>query len=143
MYHVRNWMSSPPVLAVESAVLPEVRQLMRDRRVRRVPVVNSANELVGIVTEGDVNRISASHETDVREFDIYHRVADLPIGEVMTRNVITVDPELHVVAVAQLLLHHKIGGVPVVEGRRVVGMITESDLFRLLVTRGPQVFPEP
>ena len=87
---VRRWMSSPALVVDESMPLPDARQLLKQQRVRRLPVVNAAGQLVGIVTEGDINRVSDSHITDVRDYSLYHRVADLPIGEIMTRTVVTV-----------------------------------------------------
>jgi CBS domain-containing protein len=128
-------MSSPALVIHESIPLPEVRQQLKQHRIRRMPVVNSAGHLVGIVTEGDINRVSDSHVTDVRDYNLYHRVADLPIETIMTREVVAVSPDTPILVVARLLLDHRIGGVPVVEHGRVVGMITESDLFRLIVSQ--------
>src|SRR3954447_10268712 len=132
---VRRWMSSPALVVDESMPLPDVRQRLTQQRIRRLPVVNQAGQLVGIVTEGDINRVSDSHVTDVREYSLYHRVAALPIGEIMTHTVVTVTPDTSIMDVARLLLDHRIGGVPVVEDGRVIGMITESDLFRLIVVQ--------
>lgn len=132
---VRDWMSQPPICISDSTTLPEARRLMQRRRVRRLPVLDGAGCLVGIVTEGDINRISDSQVHDMRQYNLYHRVADLPVRDFMTRSVITVSPDEPVIAVAQLLLRHRIGGVPVVEEGRVVGVITESDLFRRMVER--------
>ena len=136
---VRRWMSSPALVVDESMPLPDVRQRLTQQRIRRLPVVNQAGQLVGIVTEGDINRVSDSHITDVRDYSLYHRVADLPIGEIMTRTVVTVTPDTSIMDVARLLLDHRIGGVPVVEDGRVIGMITESDLFRLIVVQQAEV----
>ncbi|WP_232280074.1 MULTISPECIES: CBS domain-containing protein [Roseiflexus] len=130
---VRDWMSRPPICISESTTLPEARRLMQRRRVRRLPVLDSDGRLAGIVTEGDINRISDSQVHDMRQYNLYHRVVDLPVRDFMTRTVITVGPDEPVIAVAQLLLRHRIGGVPVVEGEQVVGVITESDLFRRMV----------
>lgn len=132
---VRDWMNQPPICVSETMVLPEARRLMRDRRVRRLPVLGADGELVGIVTEGDINRISDSQVHDVREYNLYHRAADLPVRDFMTRDVVTVSPDDTVITVAQILLRYRIGGVPVVEHGHVVGVITESDLFRLMVER--------
>ena len=132
---VRDWMSQPAICASDSTTLPEARRLMHRHRVRRLPVLDSNGQLVGIVTEGDINRISDSQTHDLRQYNLYHRAADLPLRDFMTRNVITVGPNESVIAVAQLLLRHRIGGVPVVEEGRVIGVITESDLFRRMVER--------
>lgn len=135
MDQVRSWMSSPAVVAPESMTLPAARRLLQERGIRRVPVVDSAGRLVGIVTEGDINKISASHESDVRDYNLYHRVSDLPLRDFMTRTVHTATPDMLIMDVAQILLDQRIGGVPVVEDGEVIGMITESDLFRLIVRR--------
>jgi CBS domain-containing protein len=135
MDSVRRWMSRPAIVAPETMLLPEARRLLRECQIRRLPVVDAAGRLVGLVTEGDINRISDSHDTDVRDYNLYHRVNDLPLRDFMTRAVVTVSPEASIAEVAQLLLDRRIGGVPVLEGEQVVGIITESDLFRLIVAR--------
>ena len=130
---VRQWMSRPAIVAPVTMVLPEARRLLQQHRIRRLPVMDAESRLIGIVTEGDINRVSESHVTDVRDYNLYHRAGDLPIGEIMTRDPITATPDMPIIEVAQRLLDHRIGGVPVVEDARVVGVITESDLFRLIV----------
>jgi len=135
MEQVRAWMTSPAITITETMTLPMARRLLRECRIRRAPVVDAAGRLVGIITEGDINRVSDSHVGDVRDYDLYHRVADLPISVIMTRDVVTASPDMAIMQVAQLLLEHRIGGVPVIEEGHVVGMITESDLFRLIVRR--------
>lgn len=135
MDNVRQWMSQPAISAPTTMVLPEARQLLRTHRIRRLPVIDADGRLIGIVTEGDINRVSDSHVTDVRDYNLYHRVVDLPIGEIMSRDPVTVTPDMQIIDVARLLLEHRIGGVPVVEAGRIIGVVTESDLFRLIVTR--------
>jgi CBS domain-containing protein len=139
---VRRWMSSPALVAEESMRLPDARQRLKQQHVRRLPVVNASGQLVGIVTEGDINRVSDSHITDVRDYSLYHRVADLPISEIMTRTVVTVAPDTPIMEVARLLLDHRIGGVPVIEDGQIIGMITESDLFRLIVVQQAEVIDD-
>src|SRR3712207_211316 len=128
-----QWMTSPAIVVPETTTLPAARALMRTKRVRRLPVVDARGRLVGIVTQGDINRISDSHVFDVRSYNMYRTVAELPLRDMMTRDVVVVTPDTPVVEVAQLLLDRRIGGVPVVDDGAVVGVITESDLFRLLI----------
>ena len=135
---VRYWMSAPAIVVPETTPLPDARRQMRERHIRRLLVVGGAGRLVGIVTEGDINRVSDSPATDVRDYNLYHRVADLPIGDIMTRQVLSVGADAPILEVARLLLEHRIGGVPVVEAGQVIGVITESDLFRLIVARETQ-----
>ncbi|PDW00067.1 CBS domain-containing protein [Candidatus Chloroploca asiatica] len=133
MDSVRVWMSAPPVLARDTMTLPEARQLLTELNIRRLPVVDSEGDLLGIVTEGDVNRISDSAEGDLAEYSIYYRVKDLPVREFMRRPVLTVTPDTCLRDAAQLMITHHIHGVPVVLGKRVIGVITVSDLLRWMV----------
>ncbi len=130
---VRSWMSSPAIVALETMLLPEARQLLHDRQIRRLPVINVMGQLVGIVSRGDIHRVSDTPDTDVRDYDLRYRVSNLPLAEIMTREVITVTPDTPMIEVAQLLLENKIGGTPVVADGQIVGMITESDLFRMII----------
>lgn len=132
---VRMWMSSPAITAPHTLTLPEARELMQRHRIRRLPVLDMQEHLVGIVTESDMYRISASPGTDMREYNLYYRIRDLPLQEIMTRPVLTIGADTSIMAVVQLMLEHKISGVPVTEANTVVGMITESDLFRLIMKR--------
>lgn len=130
---VRVWMSAPPVVARDSMTLPQARQLLAELNIRRLPVVDAKDELVGIVTEGDINRISDSSEGDLAEYNLYYRVRDLPVREFMRRPVFTVTPETRLSEAAQIMIANHIHGVPVVLGKRVVGVVTVSDLLRWMV----------
>lgn len=138
MEPVSRWMTKPAIVAPETMTLPDARNLLQTQRIRRIPVVDAASRLVGIVTEGDINRVSDSHVSDVRDYNLYYRVKDLPLAEIMTRAVFTVTPNTPVMEVARLMLEQRIGGIPVVEGEEIVGMITESDLFRMIVMQQSQ-----
>jgi CBS domain-containing protein len=132
---VRMWMSSPAITALHTMTLPDARNLMQRQHIRRLPVVDHDGRLVGIVTEGDMYRISNAPETDMREYNLYYRVRDLPLHEIMARPVFAVEASTPILTVAQLMLEHKIGGIPVTENQHVIGMITESDMFRLIMKR--------
>jgi CBS domain-containing protein len=130
---VRVWMSAPPVVAHDTMTLPQARQILAELNIRRLPVVDANDELVGIVTEGDINRISDSPESDLAEYNLYYRVKDLPLREFMRRPVLTVAPDTRLREAAQIMIVNHIHGVPVVIGKRVVGVVTVSDLLRWMV----------
>jgi CBS domain-containing protein len=133
MDSVKSWMSSPAIVARDTEALPRARALLASEGIRRLPVVNSAGDLVGIVTEGDINRISDSPDSDVQEYNLYYRVHDLPLRAIMRRPVITVTPETPLREAAHLLLAWRISGLPVLEKGRIVGMITVSNLLRRII----------
>jgi CBS domain-containing protein len=108
---------------------------MKECNIRRLPVVENGR-LVGIVTLGDIREASPSAATSLSIYELNYLLSRLTIGQIMTRDPITITPDTSIEAAARLMLEHKIGGLPVVDGTRVVGIITESDIFRLLVTEG-------
>jgi CBS domain-containing protein len=130
---VRDWMHSPAITIPETAPLPAARKSLTDHHIRRLPVLNESGQLVGIVTQGDIFSVSPSHVTDVQDFNLYFSNEHVPVREFMTRDVITATPDMKISDVAQLMLDHKISGLPVVEEGNVTGIITESDIFRLFI----------
>ncbi len=129
---VGDIMSHPPIVIDPEATLREAEALMEEERVRRLPVVNVEGRLVGIISRGDVREgLSVSSTGSPYAPDAEEHW--LTVADVMTSEVVTVTPATPLWQAAELMLKHKIGGLPVVEGDEVVGMITESDIFKLLV----------
>ncbi|MCS7251833.1 MAG: CBS domain-containing protein [Thermoflexus sp.] len=132
-YRVRDWMTSNPITISPRTTLPEAHRIMKEHRIRRLPVIDEHGRLVGIVTLGDVREASPSGATSLSIFELNYLLACLTVDKIMTRKVITVTPDTPIVEAARLMLEHKIGGLPVVENDRVVGIITESDIFKMVV----------
>lgn len=128
---VRDWMTPNPITVNSRTPLPEAHQLMMTHRIRRLPVVDDG-VLVGIVTRGDIRGAQPSEATSLSIYEIHYLLSRLTVGQIMSRPVITVTPDMTVQAAAALMLQHKIAGLPVIEGGRVVGIITESDIFRMV-----------
>lgn len=129
---VRDWMTADPVTVSSKTTLPDAHDLMRRRRVRRLPVVDDG-ALVGIITLGDVREASPSDATSLSIYELNYLLSRLTIGRIMTRNVITVTPTTTIREAAGIMLLHKISGLPVVDGDKLVGIITESDIFRVVM----------
>lgn len=132
---VKDWMTPDPITIGPNTTLPEANRLMKECGIRRLPVVDNGR-LVGIVTLGDVREASPSTATSLSIYELNYLLSRLTVEKIMTRDPITIAPETSLEAAARLMLEHKIGGLPVVDGAKVVGIITESDIFRLLVTEG-------
>src|SRR5574341_632670 len=129
---VKDWMTPNPICVEPHTTLPEGLQLMKERRIRRLPVVDKGR-LVGIVTRGDLRGAQPSEATSLSIFEINYLIARLTLDRVMTKHVITVTPNTKIGDAARLMLKHKIAGLPVVDDSKVVGILTESDIFRLIV----------
>jgi CBS domain-containing protein len=131
-YRVAEWMSRPPIVVAPTLSLAAARRLMEQRRVRRLPVVED-DRLVGIVTWGDLRAAQPSAATTLSVYEWRALLDQVPVAQCMTHDPITIAQDAPVLEAAQHMLAHRIGGLPVVEDGRVVGVITESDLFRLLI----------
>jgi CBS domain-containing protein len=132
IYHVADWMSTPPILARPTTTLADAQLIMEHRKVRRLPVVQD-NQLVGIVTWGDLRAAGPSAAVTLSKYEWRALLQKATIGECMSREPVTVAPDASVLDAAQRMLDHRIGGLPVIDHGRVVGVITQSDLFRLLI----------
>ncbi len=129
---VRDWMSKDVVAIQAEQTLPEAHALMMQHKICRLPVVKDG-DLVGIVTLGDLREASPSGATSLSIFELNYLLARLKIGQIMTRDPLTITPDTDLTEAAKLMLHHKIGGLPVTDGGELVGVITESDIFRAYV----------
>jgi len=129
----RDVMTSPVVTIRWDASVLEASALMEEKNIRRLPVVDEENVLTGIISEGDV-REALSIYSVTNPYTPDQDEIVLAVDEIMSTPVFTVGPDEHLRTVVQLLLDHKIGGVPVVDDHRhPLGIITESDLFRLML----------
>jgi CBS domain-containing protein len=124
---VRNWMTPHPITITPQTTLPEAQELMVDYHIRRLPVVHMDN-LVGIVTWRDINRAQTSDDSTLSLQELNLRRARLTAREFMSPAVITISPDATIGEAAGLMVEHRIGGLPVVEAGKLVGMITETDI---------------
>ncbi|NOZ50737.1 MAG: CBS domain-containing protein [Chloroflexi bacterium] len=132
-YLVRNIMSQPPIVVGWDAPILEASALMESSDIRRLPVVNGNRQVIGIISLGDV-REACSVYTITSPYAPEQDEIVLAVDEVMSTPVHTVRTGDDLLVAVRLMLKHKIGGIPVVdEDLRPVGMITESDIFRLLL----------
>ncbi|MBX3013450.1 MAG: CBS domain-containing protein [Caldilineaceae bacterium] len=129
---VHHWMTSPARVVTTQTSLLDAYHFMTENDIRRAPVVDRHNGLVGILTLSDV----------LRTMPLFFQPADLTtdlllndqlVNQVMTTDPITIAPDASVQDAAELMLEYQVSGLPVIEDGRVVGIITESDIFRLVV----------
>jgi len=129
---VRNWMASNPFTITPQTTLPKVRQLMLDHHLRHLPVVNE-DKLVGCVTWRDIHRAEGWDGVDFGGYDLNSLLEQLTAKEFMSYKPITISPDATIGEAAYLMAEHRIGGLPVVDEGKLVGIITESDFCRLLI----------
>jgi acetoin utilization protein AcuB len=130
---VRDRMTLNPVTTTAEMSVTEALRLMNDRKIRRLPVLNSNGQLVGIVSDRDLLLASPSPATSLAIWEIHELLAKLTVEKTMTREVITVPEDTPLEEAARVMADHKIGGLPVMRDRTLVGIISESDLFATLL----------
>lgn len=131
---VREWMSPNPISIRPDTTLVDAHKIMTDNQIRRLPVLKG-EKLVGIVTLGDVRGAEPSEATSLSIWELNYLLSRLTIDKVMSRDVISIHPSTPISEAAGVMLENRIAGLPVVEDGRLVGIITESDIFRMVVER--------
>ena len=130
---VQERMTQNPITVSPDMPVPHALRLMREKKVRRFPVVDSHGALVGIVSDKDLLHASPSPATTLSMWEIPDLLSRIHISHVMSPNVITVSADTPLEEAARLMADKKVGGLPVMEGERLVGIITETDLFKALL----------
>jgi acetoin utilization protein AcuB len=131
---VKNWMSRDVITLDEKESMQTATRLMKENDIRMIPIMRE-NKLVGIITDRDLKRASASSATSLEVHELLYLLSKIRIKDIMTKNPITVREDLTVEETAEVLLENKISGVPVVDkDGKVVGTITQTDLFKVLIS---------
>ena len=130
---VLDIMTTPAITVGLDMPVLEAHQLMASRRIRHLPVTDGGR-LMGIVTDRDIRLNLPSPATSLSVWEVNYLLARLTVESAMRRAVITVDPDRPVSEAARIMLDHKIGALPVVDGGVVVGIVTETDMLRAFTT---------
>ncbi len=125
-------MSRPVISVTPDTPINDALAMFRKEHIRRAPVMKDG-KLVGIVSERDLLNASPSPVTTLSIWEMHYLISKVTIKDVMTKKVITVDQDTPIEEAARIMADKKIGGVPVVSDGKVVGIITETDLFKILL----------
>ena len=134
MLLVENWMN-PNVITVDADdSMLDATKLLKEHNIRHLPVLEKG-KLVGVVTDRDLKRASASDATTLEAHELLYLIANIKVREIMTKNPITVPYNFTIEEAAEILLQAKISGMPVVDkDGDVIGTITQTDLFKVLIS---------
>ncbi|MBI9085797.1 MAG: CBS domain-containing protein [Desulfobacterales bacterium] len=131
---VKHWMKQPAVTIDEKEAMDQAVKRLKQHDIRMLPVLGKG-KLVGVVTDRDLKRASASDATTLEIHELLYLISTIRVYEIMTRPVITVPENFTIEETAQVLLENKISGVPVVDAEdRVVGTITASEIFKVIIS---------
>jgi len=127
---VKERMSRHPITIRPETSLYDALRIMREGKVRRLPVLDKDGKLVGIVLEKDLLYASPSPATSLSVYEMNYLISRINVEDLMSRDLITVDEDCPLEEAARIMVDNHIGGLPVMRGEQLVGMITESDLFK-------------
>lgn len=127
---VRERMTKHVLTVKPNAPVDETLRRMRTEKVRRFPVVDNEGKLVGIVSERDLLYAAPSPATSLSVYELHYLYSRIKVEQVMTRDVVTVNHDDPIEEAARLMVDHRIGGLPVMREGELVGIITETDIFK-------------
>jgi len=130
---VKDRMTKDPITATDNMPLLEAGEIMHKKGFSRLPVMHDG-KLAGIVTDMDLIRVSPSPATSLSIFEVNYLLAKLVLKDVMTKNPRTIGPDATLEEAAVLLRDYHIGSLPVVENGKLIGIITESDIFDAFIS---------
>jgi acetoin utilization protein AcuB len=130
---VKERMSKNPITIRPDLPVTEAQAIMKKEKIHHLPVLDKSGALVGIVAEKDLLYASPSPATTLSVYEMTSLLAKLAVDKVMTRKVITVTEDVPLEEAARIMADNNIGGLPVVRGKTTVGIVTESDLFRVFI----------
>jgi acetoin utilization protein AcuB len=126
-------MTEGPITITDDTSIDKALKLMRDSSIRRLPVLDKHGKLVGIVSEKDLLYVSPSPATSLSMWEIPHLLSKIKMRDTMTKDVITVTEDVPLEEAARIMVDNKIGGLPVLRDGKLVGIITETDLFKVFL----------
>ncbi|MEJ5310005.1 MAG: CBS and ACT domain-containing protein [Anaerolineae bacterium] len=130
---VKDCMTPNPVTIGPDMPVAEALSFMRQHNVRRLPILNKKRKLIGIIAEKDLLYASPSPATSLSVYEVGYLLSKLKVEEIMARDVTTISPDAPLEEAARIMADSKISGLPVMEGDHLVGIITETDVFKTIL----------
>jgi acetoin utilization protein AcuB len=130
---VKERMTHNPITIRPDTTVTEAQAMMKREKIHHLPVMDKDEKLVGIVSEKDLLYASPSPASTLSVYEMSSLLAKLKVEKVMSKNVVTVPEDVPLEEAARIMADRGVGGLPIMRGRSLVGIITESDLFRVFI----------
>ena len=131
---VKNWMSKTVITIDTEDSIQDAMKLLKTHKIRMLPVIKKG-KLVGVITDRDIKRASASDATTLSVHELNYILPKIKVKDVVSKRLITVPYDYTIEETAEVLLNNKISGLPVVDhDGKIVGTITQSDIFREVIS---------
>ncbi|HBV99523.1 MAG: acetoin dehydrogenase [Peptococcaceae bacterium BICA1-7] len=130
---VKDCMSTTPISITPTTPILEALNTMKKNKIRQLPVVEN-NRLVGLVTERELLTVTPSPATTLSIYEMNYLLAKMVVKEVMVKNPVTVEPSSNIEDAALIMRDKKLGSLLVTENGKLVGIITQTDVFDKLIS---------
>lgn len=131
---VQGWMTTEVTTIDEETSMMKASVIMKERKIRCLPVVNKEGKVIGIISDRDLKDAAPSKATTLDVYELNYLLSSVRIGDIMSRNVVFARPDESVEFAAILMLENKISSLPVINDKDIlVGIVTQTDIFKLLI----------
>lgn len=130
---VTDWMSKNVYTVNSDSPLSEAVKILREKKIKHLPVVDKKYAVVGVLSDRDIKEYMPSKATTLDVFELHNVLLETKVAKVMRKQVFTAKPDLPIEEAAMLMYDKNIGCLPIVENNKLVGIISDRDLFRVLV----------
>ncbi|MFA5447089.1 MAG: CBS domain-containing protein [Sphaerochaeta sp.] len=130
---IERRMTRNPVTATPDMSIAEASNLMKQEKVHRLPVLDKDKKLVGIITEKDILYATPSPASSLSIHEMAYLLSKLTVKKLMSKNVVTIDKNITVEEAARLMVDQDLSSLPVLDGDRLIGIVSKSDMFKILL----------
>ena len=130
---IERRMTKNPVTISPDANVVEASELMKKEKVHRLPVLDKDKKLVGVISEKDILFASPSPASSLSIHEMAYLLSKLTVRKLMTKDPVTITKDTTVEEAARLMVDQDLSCLPVVEGDKLVGIVSKSDMFKILL----------
>ena len=130
---VKDRMTPDPICGYPEMPVTEAQALMREKNIRHLPITDEEGKLAGLITQRSLLRVLPSDVSNFSRFEISYILSRIKVRHVMAKDVITIDEDTAIEEAARIMADRRIGCLPVMRDGALVGIITDNDLFTLMV----------
>ncbi|MEA5027522.1 MAG: CBS domain-containing protein [Sphaerochaeta associata] len=130
---IERRMTRNPVTATPDMSIAEASALMKQEKVHRLPVLDKDKKLVGIITEKDILYATPSPASSLSIHEMAYLLSKLTVKKLMSKNVVTINKDTTVEEAARMMVDQDLSSLPVLEGDKLIGIVTKSDMFKILL----------
>ncbi|HET91413.1 MAG TPA: CBS domain-containing protein [Chloroflexi bacterium] len=130
---VKDQMTPDPIYGHPDMPVVECQKVMQDNNIRHLPILDQEGKLVGLITQRSLMSAVPSDVSQFSPFVVNYILAKLQAHNIMVRDLVTIDPEATIEKAARIMADRKIGCLPVMEGDKLIGIISDNDLFNIMV----------